>query len=61
MRYSGMTNLEIEMRDNRAKVVNGWVMCPTCKGKTVKAGEKTHFENLPIFCKRCKKEFVADL
>ena len=46
---------------NRAKVVNSRVMCPACKCKTVKAGENTHFENLPIYCKHCKKEFIADL
>lgn len=46
---------------NMAKVVNGWVMCPACKCKTVKAGENTHFENLPVYCKHCKKEFIADL
>lgn len=51
----------VKKAENRAKVVNGWVMCPACKGKTVKAGKNTHFENLPIFCKWCKKEFIADL
>lgn len=39
-----------------------WVLCPICGGKTrTKIRPDTEAKNLPIFCKICKNEFMADI
>ena len=38
-----------------------WVMCPTCGAKTrVKLRPDTELRNFPLFCPKCKQEFVID-
>ncbi len=37
-----------------------WLLCPVCKSKTrIKLQENTVLENFPLFCPKCKKEFVV--
>ncbi len=39
-----------------------WVHCPLCKGKTrIKVLYDTILVNFPLFCPKCKKEFVINV
>lgn len=41
---------------------NEWVLCPICGGKTrTKIRPDTEAKNLPILCRLCKNEIVADI
>ena len=44
-----------------ARLRDGWIVCPNCGNRTVKANPDTRLENFPVFCKRCKKESVINL
>ena len=38
-----------------------WIMCPICGSKTrVKLRPDTELRNFPLFCPKCKQEFVID-
>lgn len=38
-----------------------WILCPECGGKTrVKLRPDTELRNFPLFCPKCRKEFVID-
>lgn len=61
-----LTGIELDGKEKlkskcNVSVVNGWVICPKCGGKTVKANHNTHFVNYPMYCKRCKQESVINL
>ena len=39
-----------------------WIRCPTCKNKTrTKVYEDTVLLNFPLFCPKCKKEYVINV
>ena len=39
-----------------------WIRCPTCKSKTrTKVYEDTVLLNFPLFCPKCKKEYVINV
>ena len=39
-----------------------WIRCPICKGKTrAKVYASTFLLNFPLFCPKCKNEFVIDV
>ena len=39
-----------------------WIRCPTCNSKTrTKVYEDTVLLNFPLFCPKCKKEYVISV
>ena len=39
-----------------------WIRCPTCNSKTrTKVYEDTVLLNFPLFCQKCKKEYVINV
>lgn len=40
---------------------NMWMSCPECGKRLIRVDKCTEFCNLPMFCKRCKKEFMLNL
>ena len=39
-----------------------WVHCPNCRRKTrVKVTYKTALINFPLYCPRCRKEYLVDI
>lgn len=39
-----------------------WVHCPQCRGKTrTKVLKKTVLINFPLFCPKCKTEFLVNV
>ena len=39
-----------------------WIRCPTCKSKTrTKVYEDTVLLNFPLFCPKCKREYVINV
>lgn len=39
----------------------GWICCPTCSGRTrTKIRSETYVRNFPIYCPRCKQEYLID-
>ena len=39
-----------------------WIRCPTCNSKTrTKVYEDTVLLNFPLFCPKCKKEYVINV
>ena len=40
----------------------GWVLCPVCHRKTrVKVRDDTELKNFPLFCPKCKSEFIISV
>ena len=38
-----------------------WILCPLCSAKTrVRLRPDTELKNFPLFCPKCKKEFLID-
>ena len=39
-----------------------WILCPICGAKTrVQIRPDTELKNFPLFCPKCKKEFVINV
>lgn len=39
-----------------------WVRCPACLGKTrIKVYEDSVLVKFPLYCPKCKKEFIVDV
>ncbi|WP_353957161.1 cysteine-rich KTR domain-containing protein [Phocaeicola sartorii] len=39
-----------------------WVLCPICQSKTrTKIRTDSVLENFPLFCPKCKKEFLVNI
>ena len=39
-----------------------WIRCPKCQGKTrTKVYSNTVLVNFPLFCPKCKEEFIIDV
>ncbi len=45
----------------QATICDGWVICPQCGKKILRANEDTSFYNLPLFCRKCRYEVISDL
>ncbi|MBR5340360.1 MAG: cysteine-rich KTR domain-containing protein [Erysipelotrichaceae bacterium] len=46
----------------KAKEEERWVLCPSCGSKTrVKIRKDTVIEKFPLFCPKCKKEFLINI
>ena len=41
---------------------SGWIHCPVCHCRTrTKIKKETVVYNFPVFCPKCKKEFLVDI
>ncbi len=39
-----------------------WILCPQCESKTrTKVYEQTVLVNFPLYCPKCKQEFLIDV
>ncbi|MGI6070863.1 MAG: cysteine-rich KTR domain-containing protein [Blautia sp.] len=39
-----------------------WLLCPICKNKTrIKIRLDTELKNFPLFCPKCKQEFLINV
>lgn len=39
-----------------------WILCPQCESKTrTKVYEQTVLVNFPLYCPKCKREFLIDV
>ncbi len=48
--------------ENKEILESRWVRCPACKGKTrTKVYASTFLMNFPLFCPKCKNEFLIDV
>lgn len=46
----------------KKNVIEKWVLCPICEGKTrTKIRPDTEAKNLIVFCPKCKRESVMDI
>lgn len=46
----------------KKNVIEKWVLCPICGGKTrTKIRPDTEAKNLIVFCPKCKRETVMDI
>ena len=46
----------------KKNVIEKWVLCPICGGKTrTKIRPDTEAKNLPILCRLCKNEVLVDI
>ena len=44
---------------NKNAVEDGWILCPQCHKKTrTKIRDDTVLENFPLYCPKCKGEFL---
>lgn len=39
----------------------GWITCPICNRKLQRVAPETTAENLPIWCPRCKQEYIIQI
>ena len=40
-------------------ITDKWILCPECKAKTrTQVLENTELKNFPLFCPKCKKNFI---
>ena len=46
--------------ENRLPVNEGWGLCPTCGQKCIKVNDKTVLVNYPMYCKRCKRDYLVN-
>ena len=48
--------------ENKELLDSRWIRCPSCKGKTrTKVYASTIMMNFPLFCPKCKNEFLIDV
>lgn len=48
--------------DEQSQTNSLWIKCPICGGKTrTKVYEKKVLLNFPLYCPKCKKEYLIDL
>ena len=40
---------------------DGWVLCPVCKRRVMKIRPDTTARNLPVYCKRCRRESIVNI
>lgn len=46
--------------ENTLPVNDGWGLCPTCGQKCIKVNDKTVLVNYPMYCKRCKRDYLVN-
>ena len=46
--------------ENTLPVRDRWGLCPTCGQKCIKVTDKTVLVNYPMFCKRCKRDYLVN-
>ena len=46
--------------ENTLPVRDGWGLCPTCGTKCIKVNDQTVLENYPMYCKRCKRDYLVN-
>lgn len=39
----------------------GWIICPSCSKKLLRALPDTEAANLPVWCTRCRREYIAEI
>ena len=43
-------------------ITDKWILCPECKAKTrTQVLENTELKNFPLFCPKCKKNFILNV
>ena len=43
----------------KSVITDKWILCPECKAKTrTQVLEDTEVKNFPLFCPKCKKNFI---
>lgn len=43
-------------------ITDKWILCPECKAKTrTQVLEDTELKNFPLFCPKCKKNFIINV
>ena len=43
-------------------ITDKWILCPECKAKTrTQVLENTELKNFPLFCPKCKKNFIINV
>lgn len=48
--------------DEQNQTESRWIKCPICDSKTrTKVYENTVLLNFPLYCPKCKKEYLIDL
>ena len=41
---------------------SGWIQCPQCQCRTrTKIKKETILKNFPVYCPKCKEEFLIDV
>lgn len=41
---------------------SGWIHCPCCKCRTrTKVKPETVVKNFPVYCPKCKREYIVDV
>lgn len=46
----------------RAIISDKWILCPECGAKTrTQILEDTELKHFPLFCPKCKKNFIIDV
>ena len=50
------------MKKMKSAITDKWILCPECKAKTrTQVLEDTELKNFPLFCPKCKKNFIIDV
>jgi len=51
------------MADDRAMlgVRDGWIVCPVCRKRILRVAPETAARALPVWCRRCRREFRIDI
>ena len=46
----------------KSVITDKWILCPECKAKTrTQVLEDTEVKNFPLFCPKCKKNFIINV
>ena len=54
--------LKIETTYGKIEINPGWLKCPACgKPKLLYLLPNTTAKDLPVFCKRCKREIILNI
>lgn len=49
-------------RCGKILVIEGWLICPTCRGRRIlKLLPTTKVTDLPVYCKSCRSETIVNI